>query len=179
MTPTDKPVDDTDPVLGVYDNHADAEAAVKALSEAGFDMKKLSIIGKGYHSEEHPMGFYSLGDRVKAWGGIGGFWGAVWGLLAAPAVFVLPRVGLIAVAGPVVLALLGALEGAAVVGGLSALCAALVSLGLSKEKAIRYELDIKADRFLVLVHGTPAEVAWARVALAAVPLPASAASTAV
>ena len=41
-------------------------------------MKKLSLIGKGYHSEERPMGFYTAGDRIKAWGGSGAFWGGIY-----------------------------------------------------------------------------------------------------
>lgn len=158
-----------DPVIAVHDNHAAAEATVKALSRAGFDMKKLSIIGKGYQTEEHALGFYSTGDRIKSWGSVGGFWGAIWGLLTGPAVFLLPHIGLVAAAGPFGLALIAALEGAVVVGGLSALGGALASLGLSKDKAIKYEADIKAHRFLVIVHGTAADVAKARAVLETTP----------
>ena len=165
----------TDPVIAVHATHAGAETAVKALSAAGFDMKKLSIIGKGYHTEEHALGFYTAGDRIRAWGATGGFWGAIWGLLVGPAVFVLPPVGLVAAAGPIVLALVAALEGAVVVGGASALCGALASIGLPREQAIRYEADIVADRFLVIVHGSQEDIDHARALLAAVdavrPLP--------
>lgn len=159
----------TDPVLAAYDTHMAAEKTVKDLSLAGFDMKKLSIIGKGYHTEEHALGFYTVGDRIKTWGGIGGFWGAIWGLLSGPAVFVLPNIGFVAVAGPFGLALIAALESAVVVGGLSALAAALVGLGVSKDRAIKYETDLKADRFLVIVHGTEEDIAKAQAILAAAP----------
>jgi len=43
----------------------EAEEAVKALSKSGYDLKKLSTIGKGYHTKEKPIGFYTTGDRVK------------------------------------------------------------------------------------------------------------------
>jgi hypothetical protein len=165
MSRTFSPLVD-DSVVGVYDNHAAAESSVKTLADAGFDLHKLSIIGKGYRTEEHALGFYTTGDRIKAWGSAGGFWGAIWGLLAGPAVFFIPSVGLIAVAGPLGIALIAALESAVVVGGVSALGAALVGLGMSKERAIKYESDIKADRFVVLVHGTAAELASARAILA-------------
>ncbi len=163
----------TDPVIAVHDTHAGAESTVKALSHAGFDMTKLSIVGKGYQTEEHALGFYTTGDRIRAWGGAGGFWGAVWGLLVGPAVFVIPPVGVVAVAGPIVLALIGALEGAVVVGGISALCGALASLGMSAEKAIKYEADIVADRFLVIVHGDEDDVSKARAILAAAHQPSN------
>ena len=49
-------------VVGVYNTHPDAEAAVKELQRSGFDMKKLSIVGKDYHTEEHVIGYYNAGD---------------------------------------------------------------------------------------------------------------------
>ena len=42
--------------IGVFSHHSDAEQAIKELAKSGFDMKKLSIVGKGYHSDEHPIG---------------------------------------------------------------------------------------------------------------------------
>jgi hypothetical protein len=152
----------TDPLITVYEQHSAAESAIKALSKAGFDIKKLSIVGKGYHTEEHAVGFYTTGDRIKTWGGIGSFWGAIWGTLSAPAVFMLPPLGLVAVAGPFVVTLLAALEGAVLGGGFSALGAALYGMGTSKDRAIKYEADVKADRFLVMVHGTEPDIARAK-----------------
>ena len=113
----------------VFNTHVEAEEAVKALNKSGFDVKKLSIIGKGYHTEETPIGFYTLGDRIKAWGGMGAFWGGMWGLLIAPAVFFFPGFGLVAFAGPIVAVLVSALEGAVLVGGVSAIGAALMQIG--------------------------------------------------
>jgi hypothetical protein len=148
-------------VVAVFDSHAQADQAVKALEAGGFPMRRLSIVGKGYHTEEKPVGFYTTGDRMKSWGGFGLFWGSLWGLLFGAAFFWIPGVGPIAAAGPFVHLLVTAVEGAAVVGGASALGAALVSLGLPKKDVIKYERYIKADRFLVIAHGTPEEVAQA------------------
>ena len=55
-----------DSAFVVFDTHAAAEDAIRTLGQSGFDMKKLSLVGKGYHSEEKPMGFYTAGDRIKA-----------------------------------------------------------------------------------------------------------------
>ncbi len=149
----------------VFNTHMEAEEAIRSLSRSGFDVKKLSLVGKGYHSEEHPVGFYTAGDRIKSWGGTGAFWGALWGLLFAPAVFFLPGLGLVAMAGPVVPALIGALEGAVVVGGLSALGATLTTIGVPKDQVIRYETALKADKYVLVVHGSSEEVAKARAVL--------------
>ena len=100
----------------LFKTHHDAENAVRTLALASFDMKHLSIVGRGYHTEEHPLGFYSKGDRIRSWGKFGAFWGAIWGLLFVPAVFVLPGLGVVAMAGPLVTVLVSALEGAVVMG---------------------------------------------------------------
>lgn len=149
----------------VFNTHVEAEDAIGLLSRSGFDVKTLSLVGKGYHTEEHPLGFYTVGDRIRSWGGTGAFWGGIWGLLLAPAVFFLPGVGLVAMAGPFVAALVGALEGAVVVGGLSALGAALTQLGVPKDQVIKYETDIKMDKYVLMVHGSAEEADKARTVL--------------
>ena len=154
-----------DSYLYIFNTHSEAEGAIRSLGASGFDVKKLSLVGKGYHSEEHPVGFYTMGDRIKTWGGIGAFWGGFWGLLLAPAVFFLPGLGLVAMAGPVVATLIGALEGAVVVGGLSALGGALVQIGVPKDQVIKYETALKADKYVLMVHGTAEEIAGARAVL--------------
>ena len=50
-------MDKVDTAVAVFANHESAEAAVKKLTAAGFAMKDLSLIGKGYHSEEKVVGF--------------------------------------------------------------------------------------------------------------------------
>jgi hypothetical protein len=153
-------------VIAVYNSHTDAEKAVAKLGAASFDIKKVSIIGKDYHTEENVVGYYSTGDRMKSWGGIGAFWGGIWGLLVGAGFFLIPCVGPVLVAGPFLAALIGALESAAVVGGVSALVAGLVSLGIPKDRAIKYEAEIKADKFVLAVHGTSEELARALAILA-------------
>jgi hypothetical protein len=154
-----------DSLLCTSNSHADAEQAIRSLSGSGFDMKKLSIVGKGYHSEEHPLGFYSAIDKMRSWGGVGALWGGLWGLLFAPAIFVLPGVGLVALGGPVVAALFGALEGAVLVGGASALGAALTMIGVPKDLVIKYQTALQAEQYVLIMHGDAREVAKARLVL--------------
>jgi hypothetical protein len=78
------------------------------------------------------------------------------------ALFIIPGLGPILVAGPLVAWIVGALEGAVVVGGLGALGAGLYSIGIPKDSVVQYEAALKADKFLVLAHGTADDVAHAR-----------------
>jgi uncharacterized membrane protein len=149
-------------VVAVYDTHSQAEEALRALQSSGFDMKKLSIVGKDYHSEEHVVGFYNAGDRMMFWGKRGAFWGGLWGMLFGSALFLIPGVGHILLLGPLVGWVAGALGEAALVGGLTALGAGLFSIGIPKDSIVKYETELKADHFIVVAHGTLDEVATAR-----------------
>jgi hypothetical protein len=149
-------------MIATYDSHDQVEDAVRELHRAGFNMKRLSIIGKGYHSEEHPIGFYTAGDRMKTWGGVGAFWGALWGMLFGAALFWIPGIGLLGAAGPFVHVLAGALEGAALLGGASVLGAALATIGVPRDSILKYERSLRADRYLLIVHGTREEIGMAR-----------------
>jgi len=141
-------------IVATYSSHAEAETAVKELQQAGFDMKKLSIVGRDYHTDEQVVGYYNAGDRMKYWGKMGTFWGGIWGMLFGSAFFWVPGLGPLLVAGPLVAWILGAIEGAAVVGGVSALGAGLFSLGIPKDSIVRYETAIKSGRFVLIAHGT-------------------------
>jgi uncharacterized membrane protein len=152
----------TNSVVAIYDTHERAEHAIKELQEAGVDMKSLSIAGRDAHTDEHVVGYYNAGDRMKYWGTVGAFWGGFWGLLFGSAAFAIPGLGPILVAGPLVAWIIAGLEGAAVVGGVSAVGAALVSIGIPKDSVLKYEVALKTDKFLLIVHGTPDAVAKAR-----------------
>lgn len=153
---------ETNSVVAIYETHTQAEEAVKELQRSGFDMKKMSIVGKDYHTDEHVVGYYNAGDRMKYWGKLGGFWGGIWGMLFGAAFFAIPGIGPVLVAGPLVAWIIGALEGAVVVGGLSAVGAGLYSIGIPKNSIVTYEVALKSDKFLLLAHGTADEVAKAR-----------------
>jgi hypothetical protein len=156
---------ETNSTVAVYQSHEQATAAVTALRQAGIDVTKISIVGKDYHTDEHVTGYYNTGDRMKYWGKLGAFWGGFWGLLMGAGFFFIPGIGPVLIAGPVVAFIAAGLEGAAVVGGLSVLGAALYSIGIPKDSILQYEVALKSDQFLVVVHGTMDEVARAGEAL--------------
>ena len=148
--------------VAIYRTHELAEKAIGKLHKAGYDMKKLSIVGKDYHTDENVVGYYNMGDRMKKWGSQGAFWGGVWGLLFGSAFFIVPGFGPLLIAGPFVTSLVATLEGALAVGGFSALGAALVSLGIPNDSVLAYETEIKAGNFALIAHGTADEVAQAK-----------------
>ena len=77
-------------------------------------------------------------------------------MLFGSAFFAIPGIGPVLVAGPLVAWIVGALEGAVAIGGLSAIGAGLYGMGIPKDSVIQYELALKTDQYLLLVHGTTA-----------------------
>lgn len=161
-------MENTDTVVAVFADHSAAETAIKKLSAAGFEMKNLSIVGKGYHTDEKVIGFYNAGDRVKFWGTRGAFWGGFWGLFLGGLFMTVPVVGHVVVLGYLAAIVAAGIENAVLVGGLSALGAALYSIGIPKDSVLQYETALKTDRFLVMAHGPAAEVARAKTILGTV-----------
>ncbi len=156
---------ETNTVVAVFPDHQAAESAVKKLADASFDIKRLSLIGKGYHTDEKVEGFYNAVDRVKFWGNRGAFWGALWGWLMGALFITIPGAGGVVVLGYLAGIVLSTIEGGVVVWGLSALGAALYSIGIPKNSVISYETALKADQFLVMVHGSAEEAARAKAIL--------------
>jgi hypothetical protein len=153
---------DNNIVVAIYDTHDEAEKAVRKLEHAGFDMTKLSIVARNPHAEEHVVGFYNAGDRIRHWGKQGAFWGSIWGLLFGAAFFAIPGLGPVLVAGPLVSWIVAGLEGAVVVGGVSAVGAGLFSIGIPKDSVLEYEIALKTDRFLLLIDAAAGEATLAR-----------------
>ena len=153
---------EVDSVVAVYENHDEAERAIRKLHSGGIDMKTLSIAARNPEVTEHVTGYYTAGDRMLHWGKLGAFWGALWGILLDSALFAIPGLGPVLLAGPMVSWIVAVLEGAVVVGGLSALGAGLVSIGIPKHSVIQYETAIQSNQFLLIVHGTRGEVRRAK-----------------
>jgi hypothetical protein len=149
-------------VVAIFKSHVEAETAVKDLQQAGFDMRELSIVGRDYHTDENVVGYYNAGDRMRYWGKLGAFWGGFWGLLFGSAFFLIPGVGPLLFAGPIVAYIVSALEGAVVVGGLSALGAGLYGMGIPMDSVLQYETAVKSGRYVLIAHGSEVEAVHAR-----------------
>lgn len=80
------------------------------------------------------------------------------GVLFGSAMMFIPVVGHVIVLGPLAAALFGGLQGAVLVGGISALAGGLIAVGIPKDSVLRYETALKADKFMLVVHGDAQEI---------------------
>ncbi len=160
-------INENDIAVAVYDSHDRAERAVKDLARAGFDIKKISIVGKDYETEEQVVGYFNAGDRAKFFGKFGAFWGGLAGILFGSFMMFIPVFGHLIVLGPLAATLAGGLQGAVLGGGLAALVGALTAIGVPKDSVLRYETALKAGKFVVIVHGGSDDVRRAKDVLTA------------
>jgi hypothetical protein len=87
-------------------------------------------------------------------------------LCIGAAFLVLPGLGPVVVAGPIVTAVLGGLEGALCGSAVGCLAGALVGWGVPKDRALKYETQVKGGKFLVLARGNSEVIDRARNLLA-------------
>lgn len=156
-------------VVAIFGSHDAAEAAVKKLIAGGLGMRNLSVIGKGYHSDERVIGFYTDGDRIRFWGTRGAFWGGLWALFSGGMFLTVPFVGNVVVLGDFATTLISAIGKAAVGGELSVLGVGFFCLGIPKNIIVEYETAIRADSFVVMACGDADQVAQAKEILAGTP----------
>jgi hypothetical protein len=153
-------------MVAVYGSHAGAEEGLRTLERGGIEMRRISIVGRDYHSEEQPIGYFNLGDRVRFFGKYGAFWGTLAGVLLGSFVMFIPVFGHLIILGPLAATIVSGAQGAVLGGGTGAVLGALTAIGVPRDTAIRYETQLKADKFLLLVHGDSQEAARAKDLLA-------------
>ncbi len=146
-----------DAVVAVYVTEADLTTAIKYLEHERYDMASISVLGTGMSQERHVIGFETQRNHAARWAKWGGLWGWIFG-----AFILVPGVGHVAVGGYLLFMLVT--TGLGATGG--ALSGALTSIGIPKDGIPVYESDLRAERFLVIAHGTSGEVDRARTLLA-------------
>jgi hypothetical protein len=149
-------------LLAVYPDHDAAEQAIKLLQKNGMKMDQLSIIGQDFRTIEKPIGFLTTGSVACDGARVGAWTGGLFGILVGAAFLIVPGVGPLVIVGPLAATMLGGVEGAIAGSALGALAGALVSLGFSKNQAIRYESQIKAGKFLVTLKGDTEQIEKAK-----------------
>ena len=146
-------------VISVYDTHHDAVEAVRELQSAGYDPKRLSIVGKTTDMEEVPEVKTSKSMAVAgAEVGIGAVAGSVLGVLTGIGIFAIPGLGFLYGAG----ALVGAIAGFdfGIIGG--GLASALTVAGISAADTEQYEESLKNGKVLLVVQGSNDDLAKAK-----------------
>ncbi|MCC6453543.1 MAG: hypothetical protein IT328_01235 [Caldilineaceae bacterium] len=139
-------------VVGTYDNIQTAYAVANDLISAGYSRNDISVVA---HDPNNEYAAYvddryveSDGGDVAAGAGLGAAIGGLGGLLVSLGALVIPGVGPVIAAGPLLALLTGAGIGA-VTGGI---VGALVDLGIPDEEAHIYSEGLRRGHILVIVQ---------------------------
>jgi len=138
-------------VVGTFDNIQTAYAVANDLISAGFSRSDVSVVAHDPNKEYAAYTddrFVDPGDDVAAGAGIGAAIGGLGGLLVGLGALVIPGVGPVIAAGPLLAALTGAGVGA-VTGGI---VGALVDLGIPDEEAHIYSEGLSRGNVLVVAQ---------------------------
>jgi hypothetical protein len=149
-------------IVAVYEAAVDAGEGVSDLQKTGFNMMNLSLVAKESRSEDHIVGYYIAGNRMKYWGRMGAFWDGVCGFLSGAAFFLVPGIGPVLMTGPLVAGFVDGLEGPAASRGFGAVGTGLSRLGIPGDSILRYEAELCANRLLLIAHGEPEELLRAK-----------------
>src|SRR5215468_7311648 len=137
-------------VFGIYPDRAAVEEGVEHLRRAGFRNTDISVLfpenqgTKDFAHEKNTKAPEGVTGGVVA----GGITGGVLGLLTGIGALVIPGLGPLVAAGPIV----AALAGAGAVGTLGGIVGGLVGMGIPEYEAKRYEGRIKSGGILLSVH---------------------------
>lgn len=163
-------------IVAVLRDQKRAQQLVEELNEQDFPMDSLSVLGRAGSSGDDLLGisYNSVGDKMKSWGSMGAFWGGLWGLLSGAAgMFLVPGLGPIVAAGPIVEAIAGAIGGAAVAGGtmagaaaLSEVAVAIHQLGVPEEELHHLHEAIVQGHYVVILRCATDEAAYCHSLLA-------------
>jgi len=140
-------------IVGVYETHDKALAALQELKKSGYPDSLLSIVGKADLIDNH-IHIKSSNTVEKAEASIGVVAGAILGVLTGVGIFVIPGFGFLYGAG----ALIGAFAGVDVgliAGGITAI---FTSAGIDAANASKYEKRLIEGKFLVFADGDEAKL---------------------
>jgi hypothetical protein len=140
-------------VVGIFDDRADAEQALHALKDAGYEGNQVGVAALQMpesHSHDAPEHL-----RIDETTGLlaGGILGGLAGWLIGAATVAIPGLGALFAAG----AFVGAVGGAGLGASAGGLIGLLIDRGLSRDEAHYYHERVQHGAVLVTVHADPGQ----------------------
>ena len=154
--------------VGLFYSRDEAERALRALKDDGFDMNRVNVIAKDADEVTQSAGVdtaYDEGNNAAEGAGAGATSGAVLGgiggLLLGLGTLAIPGVGPIIVAGEAASAIATTLAGAGIGAAAGGIIGGLVGLGIPEDKAKIYSDRVSGGSYLIMVNGTDDDISRA------------------
>lgn len=142
----------------LYPNYQDARQAVEKLQTQNFNMKTVSIIGKGDASLQQHFGTSAI-DKQVGFHNISARWReSLWNIPGGVLFFTLADFGALVAAGSIVALLMQEKNDMDINKGFTVLATALFNMGIPGESIKQYEEAVKAEKILLTVNGVRSDV---------------------
>jgi hypothetical protein len=151
-------------IIAVIDDRGEVEGLIDEFARCGVDMGMVSVVGRTPAPREGSAGFYTLGGRIRTWGGVGALWSKLWEVLFGAAVFWVPGLGQLGAAGPFVESLADDIEDGTddpAANG-RVLTKLLSGLGVNECRIAGFEAALRRGQYLIITRGPPPETEAAR-----------------
>lgn len=140
----------------VFKEESQIDQVIRRLLDRDVPQDHISVMGRNFQTETRIAGFITKKNVIlgglRSGAAFGSLFGSFLSLLTGVGVLFIPFVGSVVAAGPIGAVLLGAASGALAGGAGAGLVSALVTLGMSKEKAAIYQTRLEAGEFLMMVE---------------------------
>ncbi len=139
-------------LLAFFQQEETVQAVLDHLVEDDFPLDQISLLARVGSTGDDPLGVYyaNAEERIKGWGKLGAIWGGLLGGMVG--MFIMPGLGPLMIAGPLIEGLLGAGVGGALgVGGaaLSELSVAIHRMGIPTENLKEIEEHIESGHYVL------------------------------
>lgn len=139
-----------------FHSRPEAEDCIRKLRHQGYDISSLTLIGKGYFSQQRVLGYQGALDRMRTRGLRWAANGGVWGLFFAISYLLLEGYRVVEVFPWLVLYLTACW--AFIFGVVGALWGALSTIGLGPKLPLRFSTSFKASTYLVVATGNEQQI---------------------
>lgn len=138
-------------VIGIYENEQQVVEVVERLKEQGYTIDEISVIAK--NTKKLPEITQEVKPSTKDGAIAGALTGGtigIAGVIAGISAVVVPGLGALLAAGPIISTIGGAVVGART--GAGGLKHALMEIGLPDDEAERYSEGVQEGKILVFLH---------------------------
>jgi hypothetical protein len=149
-------------LVAMFDDFQAMECAVRKIVHFNFDIKNISALGRGFHTEDDVVRSAITVDRYHPWKEHEENWGALWSLLFGGICINVPTWGPTIVVGQLAIIVATFADEAAPSDGVSCLGKTLQALGIHRDAVMLYENVLQKYGFLIVLHGTESDLARMR-----------------
>jgi hypothetical protein len=161
--------------VGAFPNYESIQAALHELSNSGFAMERVSVVGHDVHQHPDLAGAHATermistddsrsAEQTKAEEGVktgtvaGSAVGGLTGLLVGLGVVAIPGIGPVMLAGAAATAIASAISGGVIGGAAGSLVGGLMGLNIPANQAKGYSDRVDRGEYLAMVEGSEADI---------------------